>query len=95
MAIPGPAGDVVALASACGSGRSIVLNGEESAEGASDALRAFEMANGRRVPVIPPVILPGSLVALWPSNGNEALAIVRRHGLDRYEAFLVGLSCAR
>jgi hypothetical protein len=93
---PGRAGDVVALPSECTRGRDVVLVAEESADGVVDTLQAFDIVGGQRVAASAPASLPGVLVALWPADdGTNAVAITRNPALNRYEAFLAGLSCAR
>lgn len=94
--LPGGGDDVVRISSECAPGRPVVLVGEESATGRVDGLKAFEITGNVRLPIATPVSLPGDLAALWPTtDGSTALAIVRNLDADRYEAFLVGISCAR
>ena len=88
--------DVVGLSGECVADQPTVLVGQESPDGGGGSVRAFELGNGHLVPLANPVSLPGELLALWPARaGSAALAVVHNLGLDRYEAFLVRLSCAR
>jgi hypothetical protein len=92
--------DLVGLATACGSGQSVVLCESPSVAGGprppADALRGFDVTDRRLVPLTARVLLPGPLVALWPAAG-EASAVAVAHNVEssRYEAFAVRLLCVR
>ncbi len=90
--LEGPWGsEVTALANPCGSGLPLVLmSGRDGQsigmfEPAARALRA--LGEG--------MILPGTLSALWPSEGDESATAVVRTPAGRYAAYRIFAGCGR
>ena len=68
--------DFAALQSACGSGTQIVASG--SGPAAQDSLRAYEIPALEAVPASPPLVMDGSVTALWTATDSKSLfAVVR------------------
>jgi hypothetical protein len=68
--------DFAALQSACGSGTQIIASGSGSA--AQDSLRAYEIPALEALPASAPLVMGGSVTALWTASGDRSLlAIVR------------------
>ncbi len=94
-AAPGAGDDVVRIASACAPGSHVLLT-EPATIGEADALRLFRVADRRLIAVTPPVVLTGTLTALWPTSRDDvATAVAYNSARQRYEAFQVGVSCGR
>ena len=87
------AGDVAGIAAACAP-ESYVVASELS--GAREAVRLFQVARQRLVPIASPVFVTGRLTALWAAPGaTTATAIAHDMSGGRYEAFLATLACSR
>lgn len=85
--------DLAAVHSACGAGTQVVVSGSGAAE-TNDSLRAYEIAGREAVPVSAPLQVPGTVMAIWPSqSGNDAMAMVRLPGDAGYEVWSVAASC--
>jgi hypothetical protein len=68
--------DFAALQSACGSGTQIVASG--SGPAAQDSVRAYEIPALEAVPASPPLVMAGSVTALWAVADSKSLfAVVR------------------
>lgn len=68
--------DFAALQSACGSGTQIVASG--SGPAAQDSLRAYQIPALEAVPASPPLVMEGSVTALWTAPDSKSLfAVVR------------------
>ena len=88
--------DFAALQSACGSGTQIVASG--SGVAVQDSLRAYEIPSLEAVPASPPLLMGGSVTALWAvPSGRSALAVVRNAPpagqLIQYEVDRVTATC--
>lgn len=88
--------DFAALQSACGSGTQIVASG--SGPAAQDSLRAYEIPALEAVPASPPLVMAGSVTAIWAVADSKSLfAVVRASSpLGRpveYEVDRVTASC--
>lgn len=87
--------DVAAVKSPCGSGWQLLATGNTDSDSA-DALRAFEIPDRELVAVSAPLDLPGPITALWTApSGDAALVVTHNLKMDKDEAFLVSVSCAR
>ena len=84
--------DIAGVEARCGGG-SVVLAARSGDRAATDAIQAFSMVNRAAVPLSGAVDFPGPVVALWPSLGTSAVAIVRNFASGKYEAYLVGVAC--
>lgn len=86
--------DVVALNAPCAG--PVVLVASPGQGGRSDTLRVFRVFRRELVSAAAPVELPGRLTALWPAPGsNVATAVAHDTGVERYEAFQIGIACDR
>ncbi len=89
----GTADDVASIAGPCGP-ESYVVTAELS--DGREAVRLFQVAGQRLVPIASPVFVPGKLTALWAAPGaTAATAVAHDMSAGRYEAFLVTISCRR
>jgi len=90
-----PADDVVRLEQQCGEGVYVVAVGRTGEGSPADELRLLRVGDAGLVSVAAWTV-GGSVTALWADPGDRAArAIVRTAALDRYEAFRVGIACAR
>jgi hypothetical protein len=84
--------DLAAVHSSCGTGTQLLVS--ENGDPAQDSLRAFEIPDRDPIAASAPVEFDGPIVALWPeSNGNGAVAIVRREDTGWYEAYRISIAC--
>lgn len=87
------ADDVAGIAAACGAESYVVAAGLSDGR---DAVRLFQVARQRLIPIGSPVFLPGKLTVLWAAPGaTTATAVAHDIGSGRYEAFLATISCGR
>ncbi len=86
-------GSDIAGADARCAGGSAVLATRPGDSSAPDAIQAFSIVNRAPVPLTPAVDFPGPVVALWPSGGTSAAAIVHNLASGKYEAYLVTVAC--
>ncbi|MGA9793406.1 MAG: hypothetical protein WBQ43_22180 [Terriglobales bacterium] len=84
--------DLAAVHSSCGSGMQLLVSAGGDSE--ADGLRAFEIPDREPVAASSEVEFEGQIVAVWPeSNGNSAVAVVKRKDTGWYEAYRVSISC--
>ena len=93
LARVGTAGDVAGIVAPCGTD-SYVIAAELSGE--REAVRLFQVARQRLVPIGSPVFVTGKLTAMWAAPAAAAATVVG-HDITsgRYEAFLATVSCGR
>ena len=84
--------DIAGADTRCGGGSAVLATRPGDGSG-PDAIQAFSIVNRSPVPLTAAVDFPGPVVALWPSGGNSAVAIVRNLTSGRYEAYLLTVSC--
>jgi hypothetical protein len=95
-ALPAIGDDIAGIDTSCGGGRQIIAARPDRDDTAGDALRAFELLDDDLVAFTPSVPMNGAVTAMWQAPGrSRVLVVVRNRASDRYEAFLVGISCAR
>ncbi len=88
--------DFAALQSACGSGTQIVASA--SGPAAQDSLRAYEIPSLEAIPASAPLVMDGSVTALWTTPGGRSLLAVIRTSSPpgqpiQYEVDRVTASC--
>lgn len=96
LATVGAADDVVALRGRCGPEIYLVTASRTlNAEG-SDALRLSQPIGRRLIESASPLILPGTLTALWAMPDPTTVTVIT-HNLNagRYDAYQASISCAR
>jgi hypothetical protein len=87
------ASDVVAIRPGCGTETYAVVAG--TADG-RDSLRLMRLDDRRLTVVAPPLLLAGTVTALWAlPNASTALLVTRDESAGRYDAFRVDVSCGR
>ena len=87
--------DIAAVKSSCGSGWQLFAAAASDSD-SPDALRAYEIPDRELVPVSSPLDMPGPITALWTApSGEAALVVTHNLKMDKDEAFLVSVSCAR
>jgi hypothetical protein len=93
------AADDVAGVAGCLPGALVLAASRGSAAEGGDIVGLFRVRDRHLVPVASPLLLPGSLTALWAAAGSSsATAVVRRttqNGKERYDAFQVDVVCSR
>jgi hypothetical protein len=91
------ASDMASLTAGCGLGRlALIATSDPAGDGEPDSLVACQLVGRQLVRVTSPATLPGTLVAIWPSDdASQVLVVCHNDDADRYEAFLVGLACVR
>jgi hypothetical protein len=89
----GPATDIVALESTCGS---VVVAASTANDGRPETITSLRVIKRQLIPAAAPIGLPGRLTALWPvAEGTAATAIVHDASRDRYGAFHIRTACSR
>jgi len=88
--------DFAALQSSCGSGTQIVASA--SGPAAQDSLRAYEIPSLEAIPASAPLVMQGSVTALWTALGGHSLLAVTRTSSPsgqpiQYEVDRVTASC--
>jgi len=96
LATVGAADDVVALRGRCGPETYLVTASRTlNAEG-SDALRLSQAIGRRLIESASPLILPGTLTALWAMPDPTTVTVVTHNiNAGRYDAYQASISCAR
>jgi hypothetical protein len=91
------AGDeVIAVRSGCGSGSQLIIGAPGPNTDRADRLVAVGVNDRHTTQAAAPVLLSGVLTALWATPGaSSGIAIVRNADTGSYEAFQVGVACAR
>jgi hypothetical protein len=85
--------DVAAVRSGCGTGAQVLV-ADAAGDRARDSLRALEFPERDPVAVSSAVEFDGRIVALWAeTNGNSAMAVVKREDTGWYEANRVSVNC--
>src|SRR5579872_3556633 len=87
--------DITSVATACGDGwQALATRPGDGTE--ADAVRAYQIAGRKPVPVSTPLALPGPVTALWPAaDGKSTHAVVRELKTDRYAALHLDVTCAQ
>jgi hypothetical protein len=93
--------DIAAIHSACGSGTQLLTSA--SGAGATDSLRAYEVAGAEASPVSPALDIDGAAMAIWPSaDGRDATVVARTESTvgpqgpgqqEEYEVYSVTPHC--
>jgi hypothetical protein len=86
--------DIASLQSGCGLGWQVLVTG--NGDGASETVRAFEIADREPVAVSLPAELSGSVTALWAdSDGTGAIAVSQNSETGKYEAYRLSITCGQ
>ena len=86
----------VALQAPCAADRYVATTTQALDRERGDVILLSRVDGDRLASVPSPIVLPGTLTALWPSPDHRvATAIVRNFHAGRYEAFHLSLSCTR
>lgn len=86
--------DIAAVANPCSSGAPAIV--ATTASTGRDELRVYEIVGGQAIAASDALPLPGPVTALWSAQaGGEATLVVRNSQTGDYEAFRLGLACAR
>ena len=92
----GSGDDVVALRGPCGSDTYLASAWRAPNTEDRDALRLSRLVGLRLVQAASPVILPGTLTALWTTSDPTAITVVAHDvNAGRYDAFQASISCGR
>jgi len=83
--------DVAVLHSGCGARMQVIASG--SGEAMSDSLRAYDVPALEAVPASAPLMMEGTVTAMWAApDGKSVLAVVRK-ALNQYEVDRVTALC--
>jgi hypothetical protein len=86
--------DIISLRTGCGSGWQILA--AQGGEGATDAVRAFEIPDREPLPASQPVEFNGAITALWTeTNGEMAIAVSHNSATGNYEAYRLSTTCGQ
>jgi hypothetical protein len=86
--------DIASVRSNCGLGWQVLVTGNE--DGATDAVRAFEIADREPTVVSQSAEFNGGITALWAeADGNGAIAVSRNSETGRYEAYRLFIACGQ
>jgi hypothetical protein len=86
--------DLASVRSGCGLGWQVLSAG--NGDGASETVRAFEIADREPVAVSQPVEFSGSITALWAdSDGTNAIAVSQNSETGKYEAYRLSITCGQ
>ena len=87
-------GDIASVRSGCGVGSQVLVTGNE--DGASDVVRAFEIADREPVVVSQAAEFNGKITALWAdADGTGAIAISQNSETGKYEANRLSIACGQ
>ena len=82
--------DLAVLRSGCGTGTQVIASG--SGEAVSDSLRAYELPALEAVPASAPLVMEGTVTAMWPApDAKSVFAVVRK--ANEYEVDRVTALC--
>jgi hypothetical protein len=88
--------DVAGVKTPCSSGNLVIVPARASAASEGDTLRLFRVAGRRLSGITSPVVVPGTITALWTApDDNSVIVVCYNPNLARYEAFQVVVSCGR
>jgi hypothetical protein len=86
--------DIASVRSSCGLGWQVLVTGNE--DGASDSIRAFEIADRDPTAASQPVEFTGRITALWSdADGTGALAVSQNSETGKYEAYRLSIACGQ
>ena len=86
--------DIASVRSGCGVGWQVLVTGNE--DGASDSVRAFEIADREPVVVSQAAEFNGRVTALWSdADGTGAIAISQNSETGKYEAYRLSIACGQ
>lgn len=86
--------DIASVRSGCGVGSQVLVTGNE--DGASDVVRAFEIADREPVVVSQAAEFNGKITALWAdADGTGAIAISQNSETEKYEAYRLSIACGQ
>jgi hypothetical protein len=86
--------DIISLRTGCGSGWQILAT--QGGDGATDAVRAFEIPDREPLPASQPVEFNGAITALWTeTNGEMAIAVSHNSATGNYEAYRLSTTCGQ
>lgn len=90
--------DVAGVTSECGSGTQLLATA--SGMGNDDSLLAYEVEGRSAIPVSAPLLLNGSVTAMWSVSGGQttpaaAIVILEKHQPLHYEAYRVSVVCSQ
>jgi hypothetical protein len=86
--------DIASVRSGCGVGSQVLVTGNE--DGASDSVRAFEIADREPDVVSQAAEFNGKITALWSdADGTGAIAISQNSETGKYEAYRLSIACGQ
>jgi hypothetical protein len=86
--------DIASVRSGCGVGSQVLVTGNE--DGASDVVRAFEIADREPVVVSQAAEFNGKITALWAdADGTGVIAISQNSETEKYEAYRLSIACGQ
>ena len=86
--------DIASVRSGCGAGSQVLVTGNE--DGASDSVKAFEIADREPVVVSQAAGFNGKITALWAdADGTGAIAISQNSETGKYEANRLSIVCGQ
>ncbi|HXM61138.1 MAG TPA: hypothetical protein VN950_09785 [Terriglobales bacterium] len=86
--------DIASVRSDCGLGWQVLVTGNE--DGATGAVRAFEIADREPIIVSQSVEFNGGITALWAdADGTGAIAVSQNSETGRYEAYRLSIACGQ
>jgi hypothetical protein len=83
--------DFAVLHSGCGAGVQVIAS--SSGEAASDSLRAYELPALEAVPASAPLVMDGTVTALWTAPDGKSVLAVVRNAANQYEVDRVTALC--
>jgi hypothetical protein len=94
VAKPGWGSDIASVHSGCGMGWQVLATGH--AQGVSETVTAFEMADREPVAVSRPAEFNGGISAFWAdSDGTGAIAVSQNSETEKYEADRLSVTCSQ
>jgi hypothetical protein len=75
--------DFAVLHSGCGAGVQVIAS--SSGEAANDSLRAYELPALEAVPASSPLVMDGTVTALWAAPDGKSVLAVVRNAANQYE----------
>jgi hypothetical protein len=86
--------DFASVETSCGANPAILASGSGNSPD-RDQAQAYEIAGGRAVSASEPMMLPGTITALWPADAaGQATLVARNSKTGIYEASRLGVACS-
>ena len=92
--LDGSSSELSSIENPCGSGWMLLGAAAGDAED-RDQVQAYEILDGQAITASDPLVLPGPVTALWPSEtAGQSTLVIRNSKTGNYEVSRLGVACA-